>query len=452
VAARTAFVAGSAPLDRRNGEVAFAAISGRSGVAGIPIRNAFSVRLTATGMVNLRSILFGSKLKVILTALLLLVSSVGGAYAAGVLGAPSVAGVENRFGDVTAKTTTIETDLTVNNPNPVGVRLGGTSVNYTVSMNDVSMANGTKEGLAIEKGNSTLHFTTTMRNERIPAWWVSHIRNGERTELEIDARIRSSLLGQSVTVPHEREIETDVIGQFNSTETRPVNASQPLVSDPILYINRTSASWGSVSQSETPIDMRFVVYNPKTTPYTISEIGYEITMNNITVGEGTSDDPYVIESRSEETIATATAIQNQKLDEWWVSHLERNQVTDLRIDFYARIELPSGDTVRVPLDELTYTKRIETDFFGTKGETAPGESSTNESSTDSEGTAEPSSTETSTPDDSETPTPDGDDGTTTTSTPTETATETTSTSTETTTSSETTTDDGILDLRPPRSQ
>ena len=41
---------------------------------------------------------------------LLVFATVGGAYAMGLVGMPSVTGVENRFAGVDAKTTTIETD------------------------------------------------------------------------------------------------------------------------------------------------------------------------------------------------------------------------------------------------------------------------------------------------------------------------------------------------------
>lgn len=318
-------------------------------------------------MVDFRALLLGTKLKAIISVVGLLAVSIGGGFAVGVLGTPSVVGVENQFGAVTDETTTIETDLIVNNPNPIGVQLGGTSVNYTVAMNDIAMASGSKEGLAITQGNTSLEFTTQMQNKKIPGWWVSHIRNNEQTQLEIDTRVHSSLIGQSTTVPHSQEINTDIISQFNSTETRPVNANQPVVSDPVLYINQTSASWGETTEAETPINMQFTMYNPKTTPYTVTEIGYDITMNNISVGEGTTDEPHIISGQSQETVGATTIIQNEKLDEWWVSHLRNDQVTQLRIDFYARIELPTGNTIRVPLDELTYTKEIETEIFQSGG-------------------------------------------------------------------------------------
>ncbi|MDZ7701354.1 MAG: LEA type 2 family protein [Halobacteriales archaeon] len=371
------------------------------------------------------------RLSAILGLVVLLVAAIGGAYAAGLLGVPSVSGVDNRFAGVNDTTTLIETNLTVSNPNPIGVQLGGLGIDYTVRLNDVALAAGSKQGVSVGSGNSTLTFRTAMANERIPAWWVSHIRNDERTTLRVEANVTSGLLGRSIEVtPVERPIETDILSGFNSTETRPVNADSALVSDPVLYINETRASWGEVTSATTPMDMAFVVYNPKPVPYAITEVRYAITMNGIDVGEGATTREYVIEPGTTETIRAGTAIRNGALDEWWVSHLRNDQVTELRIEFSATVELPTGGTVDVPLDELTYTETIETDFFGneaggagdgnaatetpndasTATDTADGSATTGGTETATAesggGTASPTASPTSAPTPTPTPTPD----------------------------------------------
>jgi len=324
-------------------------------------------------MVDVRALFLGSKLKAVATALGVVVASAGVAFGAGVIGTPGVVAVENRFGDVSNRTTVIKTDMVVSNPNPIGVQLSDTRINYTVGMNNVSIAAGDKEGVGVDPGNTTLNFTTQMQNTKIPDWWVTHVRNDERTTVDIDARARTGLLGGRV-FPFEqtKRIETDIIGQFNSDERRPVNSpqTQPGTENPVLFVEETRASYGTVTDAETPIDMRFTLYNPKLQPYTITEVGYEITMNGVDVGAGATDDDYavVIPPDDTETLDTRTAIANAKLDDWWVSHLENNQVTDLRIDFYAKVELPTGNEARVPLDQLTYENRIETDIFGNKDE------------------------------------------------------------------------------------
>ena len=298
----------------------------------------------------------------------------GGTVAAGLLGTPSVTGVDNRFGDVNESTTVIESDLRVSNPNPIGVKLGGTTVDYAVRMNGVPMANGTKSGVEVEKGDSTIPLTTRMSNDRIPAWWASHVRRGERTTLAVDADVHSSLVGTTFGAPAvERPVETDILGGFNSTETRPLNADrEPLVDDPVLYVNETSATWGTVTDERTTLETRFVVYNPKSYPVTVSKIGYDIQMNDVAMGEGATDHGYTIPGESTETIRATTTLRNDRLDEWWVSHLERDQVTDLSVQFYLAFDLTrlGGGTVRVPLDEMNQT--IETDIFGTKNESDDG--------------------------------------------------------------------------------
>jgi len=159
--------------------------------------------------------LTSSKLRTALVALLIVAGVVGGAFAVGILGVPSVAAVDNTFGDVTNETTEVRTDLVVSNPNPVGIGLDGVSVNYTVSMNDIEMAQGGREGVRLGAGNATIPLETDLRNDAIPSWWVSHVRGGERTTVGIDATVTSDLLGRSAAFSRSREITTDLLGAFN---------------------------------------------------------------------------------------------------------------------------------------------------------------------------------------------------------------------------------------------
>ncbi|MFB6143427.1 MAG: LEA type 2 family protein [Halorientalis sp.] len=406
---------------------------------------------------NVRSLLLGSTRRIVATAVVGLLLVGGAAVAAGILGAPSVVAVQNQFGPVNNSSTVIETDLVVNNPNPLGIRLGGTTVNYTVNMNDVAMASSQKEGLAVGTGNTTLNFTTRMDNSKIPPWWHSHVANGERTQVSVDARITSTLTaGRTVRVRQGRTVETDLIGQFDSEADRPVNANRPVVSDPVLWINSTSAAWdqAALTPERTPMNMSFTVYNPKPYPYAVTEVGYTITMNGVQVGTGSTDDVATLPPRRQRTIATRTVIDNSRLDEWWVTHLQNNQVTELEIQFYAVVDpveqdgLLGRDAVgefRIPLEPLDYQRTVETDIFGTKNDTA----STGDGQGDGGGTRRPTPTErperTDTPTETDTPTDDGllGDGETTTQ-----AGETTTEDPQTTSDSESTTDGGLLGAVP----
>lgn len=353
----------------------------------------------------MKGVLFGSELRIGAALVVGLVGVVVAAYLLGFLGVPSVTGVENRFGETNESTTVIETELGVENPNPVGTGFLDVSAEYEVAMNNVTMATGQRSGIDAAPGQSTVTTRSYLQNERIPQWWASHIRRGERTDVRIDASIRSGLVGRSVAVPQQRTIDTDLLSSFNSTETREVNANRPLVDDPVLYVNRTAGRWGEVTNESTPIVLDFYVYNPKSYAIPISQIEYAVNMNDITVGEGTNTREYVLAPGEVTRVRTVTTIDNPNLDEWWVSHLQRDQVTDLRIDFSVTTEI-GGTSVQIPMDRFTYTETIETDIFGTKNATDnDGGNGTDGSATD--GGTSGSGDETTTDDGS-----GGDDGTT----------------------------------------
>jgi LEA14-like dessication related protein len=317
---------------------------------------------------DVRSTLFDSPRRTVVGVVVVLVAVVGAAVALGIVGSPTVTGVENRFGGVNESATVVESNLTVSNPNPVGASLGGLTVDYAVEMNGIRMAEGTKTGVSVPAGQSVLPVRTTLANDRIPAWWVSHVRNDERTTLTVDADVHSSAVGSSFGTPQiTRTVETDLLSEFDSTESRPVNANAPLVTDPVVSVTETSASWGAVTTETTELDLAFVVYNPKPYPVGMTEVGYDVSMNGVTLGEGGTDGGVVIPPGETRTIETTTRIRNGNLDEWWVTHVERNQVSELEIDFAARLDL-RATTIEVPLTALTYRKTVETDVFGTKPE------------------------------------------------------------------------------------
>ena len=308
-----------------------------------------------------------STVKVVAVVAVVLVGSVGAAFALGFVGAPSVVAVENRFGEVTDETSTIRTDMVVRNPNPIGVQLGGTTVDYAVRMNDVRMAEGTKEGVEIETGNSTLTFETGMNNSKIPAWWVSHVSNDEHTDLEVDASVHSSLLGRTFGAPQvTRDIDTNLIGAFRTNESQPIEADAAAVTDPVMILERTEASWGTVDEGTTEVRMTLFLHNPKAYPITLSSLGYDITMNGVDVGDGEAGRTTTIPPGETVPVEATTRIDTQRLDEWWVSHLERNQVTELRMELFLTFDLSAAGAgeQRVKLDEFTET--VETDVFGTK--------------------------------------------------------------------------------------
>lgn len=273
---------------------------------------------------------------------------------------PAITDSESHIVGVNDTTTVVETDLTISNPYPVPIRFGDVAVTTNVRMNGIEIGTGTKHGLRLGRGTTNVTLTTAVDNQRIPQWWVSHVRNGERTRVTTDANVSLPLLGRTATLTETTTVRTNVTDRLNSTASRPINASLPLVSDPILVVDRTSATWGDVTNATTPLETRIDLSNPTSIPLPITRLDYTVTMNGITVGNGTTDETTTVPAGGRATIRTETDIETDRLDDWWVTHVRNDQHTDLRVSFTAVLSLPTGDTVRVPLNDLGYTTAIDT--------------------------------------------------------------------------------------------
>lgn len=297
---------------------------------------------------------------------------VGVAFAVGVIGLPSVAGVEDTFGPVDEEETVIESTAFIDNPNPFGTGTEAIGIDYAVTMEGVRIATGSPGELAIGSGTDSINLSTTMENRAITEWWPRHVAAGEVTSADVDIELTMDRFNRSVSHTHTTSVETDLLSGFRSDEPRPIDADRPIVDDPILYINETDAAWGSPTETTTPIDMTFLVHNPNPEPYAIAELGYEITMNDVSVGTGATDEAVLIAGHDTEPLDLDAEIDARALDDWWVSHLEEDpfghQVSELRIEFWAVIELPTGDEVTIDLDPLTYEEFVGTDVFDEGGD------------------------------------------------------------------------------------
>ncbi len=311
-----------------------------------------------------KSLLFGRTFRLVVTVVFVLVVAIGSAVAAGVIGIPSLESIDNEFGDVDEEQTEILTEMSVDNPNPIGVASADVDATYVVSVNDVEMADGGGTGIALEPGLATESFRTQMQNDRIPEWWVTHIENDERTTVDIDATVSSGALDRSTEISEQETVETDLMAEFNSDETRPVDADHVLVDDPFLYVNRTEGEWGDVDDDHTEIDLRFDIYNPQVYTVPMTQLGYDISMNQVAIGEGESDREHVLPPGETTTVETTTRIQNDNLDVWWPTHIENDEVSELVIEFSGEFEVVDGTVIQVPLEGLDYEDTIETDIWG----------------------------------------------------------------------------------------
>ncbi len=285
------------------------------------------------------------------------VASVGALAATGVLDAPQVQDVSTEWGPVTEETAVIEVTVVLDNPNPVGVPpVAGLA--YTASLNDVTVAEGRQGGVGLAPGTNRLELSVAVQNDRIDDWWVTHVNGDESSTLTIEPAVTGPLGLRAGLPPQTQPVETDFLGSLGTAEATTFEVE----GEPFLRIGGGSARWGQATAETTPLVLSATLTNLHDAPIALDGLGYVVRMNDVTLGEGTDDGSFVVEPGTTETVELPAALDTPKLSDWWVSHLERDEVTDLSIEVFGIVERSGGETVAVPLVNQSAT--VETDLLG----------------------------------------------------------------------------------------
>lgn len=348
---------------------------------------------------RVRRLLVGTWPRRIATALVLLMGVVVVLYLIGVIGVPT-AGIEDRgdWGEVGEERTEIVTTVWVNNPNPVGVSLGDSvTADYGIRMNGVGVAEGSKSNITVPAGNSTTEIRTDLINDRLADWWVEFVRAEETVELGVDATVRvDTPLGQRdvPVAPDNRTMLDDstpvidalsaAVDATNGTYTESVGAST--VNDSLLdgsglgdvglggddrnvtvgyEIRRGWATWGPVTENETTVRFHMTVHNPGDVPVPAAPdgVGVDVDMNEVELFQAQSgelspegvDSDAVIPSNETEEVTFDVTMDNDKVDDWFTSHVEYGddpdvrERTDVSAEFSVVFREPAtGQTFRIP--------------------------------------------------------------------------------------------------------
>ena len=289
---------------------------------------------------------------------LLLVVGVGGAATVYTVAQdfeqPRLESMQNEFGTVTNETTEIRSNIVVQNPNDRSLP-GGATVAYTVSMNGVTVADGSKNGISIESGRNEITLSTEMDNAKIPAWWVTHVNAGEQTTLRTQPSVRVAGVVDRDLPAQEQQIETNLLGSFEGQEPRTI----VVANESILRTSKQRAEWGEADSERTPIMVTTDVENVHDEPIKLDGTEYRVEMNGVVVGEGSTNDSIHLEPGESGTFTARPAIDTPKMQEWWASHVRNNETTRLSVQVYGVVE-DGDETKRVPLSIYRQEARIET--------------------------------------------------------------------------------------------
>ena len=251
------------------------------------------------------------------------------------IGKPEIRGIGHEWGKITSSTTEIITNIKVYNPNPIPLPLK--DVLTEVYMNGIKMGEGSALKAEIKANSeSTIVISTKLENGRIPEWWVSHIKNSEKSTMNIKGYLVFDLKITEFKYPIElsNPIETDILAGLSSDTPQKINVG-PIT----LTITSTKSYWGEVNEGYTEIITLATIHNDNLIPVPITKFHYLVEMNGIKIAEGSSDVATVIQPKSEATLTFITKLDNKMLDEWWVSHIKNGEKTEVKIVLQPVIEV-----------------------------------------------------------------------------------------------------------------
>lgn len=286
----------------------------------------------------------------------------GSAGAGEPIGQPVLRSVDRRWGDVTDATTEVEASIALDNPNEGAIndalRL---EVGQSVTINEVVVAADDTAVDSLSSGRNVVTAVARLDNTKVPRWWARHVNRGERSTVVADPSVTADVGFTRFDVPVEgveSTVETDVLASLSSDRAQSIDVGGRTVA----VVHWTEAEWGTASAEETPIFVRARVENQAAYPVDVEELGYAVAMNDVTVGSGTAPQSYTLAPGETRTLTFTLVIDSQRMDEWWVSHVENGEVTT--VDYDANVTVASGGQERtVGLTALSGGSTMETNFL-----------------------------------------------------------------------------------------
>jgi len=329
-----------------------------------------------------------SYLKLAVSVIVTVAGIGGAAYFAGVVKKPD-AGLQDRGDWIPEEELNVESTAYVQNPNLVGLNISTLDADYRLKMNDVKLAEGSKKGVSVPKNsNKTLEFRSRLETENIPEWWVSHLKNGETSELRIPIKASMKLgpLPISGGYTYKDSISTGIestlsksISELEGNYSRTLGPDAGLeANDFKITVVDASSRFGDVSKETTELVIPLKIKNRNNYAVPTPKMKGSLEMNGVKVAEfnsnnvETASDTNIPPGGSKKIIIKAE-MSNQNIDKWFESHARNKEKTNalLNIKFgfnvgNAELMVPSGEGMDCKFDfatEILVEEKAETEGF-----------------------------------------------------------------------------------------
>ncbi|MFP3909490.1 MAG: LEA type 2 family protein [Archaeoglobaceae archaeon] len=266
----------------------------------------------------------------------------------GCLQRPEVISTDHRWGEVTSEETELVSTIVVDGPNFVPIPLSDVKVD--IYMNGIHMGTGSAVGDTTISGRDEIEISSRIENERLRDWWLTHIRNGEETEVKIRGTLVFGVLGYGLEVPVENNVRfnTSILSKMSSKEVR-----MGFTGFDALVMKNMEFKWDVEKESDTAIIVTMDVRNNLPVKIPLRSIDYQMKMNGVKIAQGASSDHRSIPASGQREIRMEMTMDNSKIPQWWVTHIQKGERTAVSIDMQLTLEM-DGKEETVELSDMEF--------------------------------------------------------------------------------------------------
>ncbi|WP_231188412.1 LEA type 2 family protein [Haladaptatus sp. DYF46] len=290
------------------------------------------------------------------------------------------------WGTVTDDRVEVVTTFWTNNPYPIGLTMGEfLHIHYSLTLNGVSIAEGSRSRIDFPEGNTSQTQTTYIQTDRLVSWWVRFLSDNETLDATVNGQVRITTpivnwtyrTTKSDTQFEDRTPILDSIsrvverteGRYVTSRRIPISHRQVVVG---AEVKDAWATWGRIDAKRTTLLIHYRIHNPSdTVPLAVDSTGLRMSlaMNDIelfhtgngTLSPNTVNTTSLIRPGETRTVTFVVTMNNDRVGDWFRSHVQRGEQSDIDVRAYLVLDPHgTGETVRIPNDNATYHCRIQT--------------------------------------------------------------------------------------------
>ena len=238
----------------------------------------------------------------------------------------------------------------------------GRGIPLSLSIDDATLALGVVPFGEIRHAElgfmqKTIDLPLVIDNKNAVQAFKVHIGNGESSKITVV--MDASIFGVPFRREFNRDIETDILGELDSTLESIQTGSEENALLQTPQIERVSSRWGEIVGAIT-IYSDVTLYNPNIFPIPVRGIEYEIYMNDYNVAHGELLGETTLPSKGSATLRIKTFIDSEVLPKVWAEHIENGERSKIRVSIYLKSTI-LGKEIKVKIADKE--EIIETDLL-----------------------------------------------------------------------------------------